>query len=193
MNSVENKLAQHHPSAGLVHYTHLIYALHALAVLTGVFTASSITGRFLFGLPSIVAVILNYARRNEARGSWLETHFEWQIHTFWYALLWVCVTLLVSAPLVVIYIGVLLAIAGLSVVGLWVTYRVARGWLTLHAGQAMPWHEPTTAAKKAPCSCPTTSPRRCQPPRQRPRPTHPLTHPRPARRRARRILLSNAD
>ena len=146
MNSAEDQLVRRQPSEGLVHYTHLIYALHALAVLTGVLTTSTIAGRFLFGLPSIVAVILNYARRNEVQGSWLETHFEWQIHTFWYALLWVCVTLLVSAPLVVIYVGVLLAIAGLSAVGLWVAYRVVRGWLALHAGQAMPRHEPATAA-----------------------------------------------
>jgi uncharacterized membrane protein len=146
MDSTDDKPTPRAPSEGLVHYAHMIYALHALAVLTGVLTTSTIAGRFLFGLPSIVAVILNYARRDEVRGSWLETHFEWQIHTFWYALLWVCVTLLVSAPLVVIYVGVLLAIAGLGAVGLWVAYRVVRGWLALHAGQAMPLHVPTTAA-----------------------------------------------
>jgi uncharacterized membrane protein len=146
MNSAKDTVAPRAPSEGLVHYTHMIYALHALAVLTGVLTTSSIAGRFLFGLPSIVAVILNYARRDEVRGSWLETHFEWQIHTFWYALLWVCVTLLVSAPLVVVFVGVLLAVAGLGIVGLWVSYRVVRGWLALHAGQAMPRHEPATVA-----------------------------------------------
>jgi uncharacterized membrane protein len=146
MGKVEEENPPRQPSEGLVHYAHMIYALHALAVLTGVLTTSTIAGRFLFGLPSIVAVILNYARRDEVRGTWLETHFEWQIHTFWYALLWVCVTLLVSAPLVVVFVGVLLAIAGLSVVGLWVAYRVVRGWLALHAGQAMPRHVPVTAA-----------------------------------------------
>jgi len=147
MDGAEDMVARRQPSEGLVHYTHMIYALQALAVLTGVVTSSTIAGRFLFGLPSIVAVILNYARRDEVRGSWLETHFEWQIHTFWYALLWVCLTLLVSAPLVVIFVGVLLAIAGLSAVGLWVAYRLVRGWLALHAGQAMPRHEPAAAAK----------------------------------------------
>src|SRR5262245_32455482 len=75
-------------TAGLVNYRQLVYALHACAVLTGVFTSASIAGRFLFGLPSIVAVILNYARRGEARGTWLESHFNWQIRTFWFALLW---------------------------------------------------------------------------------------------------------
>ena len=144
MNTSAEKPVPRQPSEGLVHYTHMIYALHALAVLTGVLTTSSIAGRFLFGLPSIIAVILNYARRDEVRGTWLETHFEWQIHTFWYALLWVCVTFLVSAPLVVVFIGVLLAIVGLGIVGLWVAYRVVRGWLALHAGQGMPRHVPAT-------------------------------------------------
>lgn len=126
------------PDPGLIHYTHVIYGLHTFAVLTGVFTGSSIAGRFLFGLPSIVAVIMNYARRNEARGTWLETHFDWQIRTFWFALLWIAVTLLVGAPLTLIIIGAFVVIAGFSVVGLWVIYRVARGWLALRDRQPMP-------------------------------------------------------
>lgn len=128
------------PSAGLVSYAHLIYGLHACAVLTGILTSSSIAGRFLFGLPSIIAVILNYARRDEARGTWLESHFEWQIHTFWYALLWIAVTLLVSAPLLLVVIGIFFAIAGFALVGLWVAYRVVRGWMALYAKAPMPRH-----------------------------------------------------
>ena len=124
--------------AGLVRYAHVIYGLHALAVLTGIFTSASIAGRFLFGLPSIVAVIMNYARRAAARGTWLETHFEWQIRTFWFALLWIGVTLLVGAPLTLIVIGIYLVIAGFMVVGVWVAYRVTRGWLALREHRPMP-------------------------------------------------------
>jgi uncharacterized membrane protein len=126
------------PPPGLVTYVHLIYGLHAFAVLTGVLTSSTIAGRFLFGLPSIIAVILNYARRNEARGTWLESHFAWQIRTFWFALLWIVVTLLISAPLTLIVVGIFFAIAGFALVGLWVAYRVVRGWLALRAHHAMP-------------------------------------------------------
>lgn len=126
------------PEAGLVSYAHLIYALHACAVVTGVLTSSSIAGRFLFGLPSIIAVILNYVRRAEARGTWLESHFDWQIHTFWYALLWVGVTLLVGAPLTLIVIGVYIVVVGFTIVGIWVAYRVTRGWLSLRARRPMP-------------------------------------------------------
>ena len=120
---------QHEPATGLVNYTQLIYALHGCAVLTGVFTSSSIAGRFLFGFPSVLAVILNYARRAEARGTWLESHFEWQIHTFWYALLWIAITLLIGAPLTLVVIGVYVVVLGFSLVGLWVAYRLARGWM----------------------------------------------------------------
>ena len=132
------KAGLHESESGLVSYTHLVYGLHALAVLTGVCTSSTIAGRFLFGLPSIVAVIMNYARRAEARGSWLESHFDWQIRTFWFALLWIGVTLLVGAPLTLIVIGVFVVIAGFTIVGLWVTYRVARGWLRLRERRPMP-------------------------------------------------------
>jgi len=74
--------------------------------LTGVLTSSSIAGRFLFGVPSIIAVVMNYARRAEAHGTWLETHFDWQIRTFWRALLWIAITLLVGGLLTLIVIGI---------------------------------------------------------------------------------------
>lgn len=144
MNNGAASPAARAPAEGLVSYVHLIYGLHACAVLTGIFTSSTIAGRFLFGLPSIVAVILNYARRDEARGTWLESHFEWQIHTFWYALLWIAVTLLVSAPLLLVVIGIFFAIAGFALVGLWVAYRVVRGWMALRARQPMPRHPAVT-------------------------------------------------
>ena len=126
------------PDPGLVSYAHVIYALHALAVLTGVLTTESIAGRFVFGLPSIVAVIMNYARRAEATGTWLESHFSWQIRTFWFALLWLAVTLLIGAPLTLVVIGVFVVVAGFALVGLWVVYRVVRGWLALREARAMP-------------------------------------------------------
>jgi uncharacterized membrane protein len=133
-----DKADSHEPDPGLVSYAHLIYGLHACAVLTGILTSSTIAGRFLFGLPSVLAVILNYARRGEVRGTWLESHFDWQIHTFWYALLWIGVTLLIGAPLTLIVIGVYIVIMGFAIVGLWVAYRVARGWLHLRERRPMP-------------------------------------------------------
>ena len=125
--------------AGLVTYTHWIYGLHALAVLMGVFGAGTIAGRFVFGLPSLVAVIMNYARRSEAHDSFLESHFRWQIRTFWTALLAMAITLLVSAPLILLVgLGAYTAWAGFSLIGLWVVYRILRGWLALRSGEPMP-------------------------------------------------------
>jgi uncharacterized membrane protein len=138
MNESPENTGLREPAAGLLNYTHLIYGLHACAVLTGLLTSASIAGRFLFGVPSIVAVILNYARRAEARGTWLESHFDWQIRTFWFALLWVGITLLVGAPLTLIIIGIYVVIIGFAIVGIWVAYRVARGWLSLRDRRPMP-------------------------------------------------------
>ena len=83
------------PSASLVSWTQVIYALHAFSLLTGILGAATVVGAFLTGWPSIIAVILNYVKRGEARGTWLESHFRWQIRTFWFGLLWVSLCLAV--------------------------------------------------------------------------------------------------
>ena len=62
-------------------------------------------GSFLFGWPSIIAVIMNYIYRGDARGTWLESHFTWQIRTFWFAAAWALLVAVVSIPLTLIVIG----------------------------------------------------------------------------------------
>ena len=112
---------------GLINYTQWIYILQALTVLMGLLTSRSVAVRFAFGLPSLVAVVMNYARRAEARDTWLESHFRWQIRTFWFAFLWACV----CGLLIVTVVGALLGLPGLLATGIWITYRVIRGWLAL--------------------------------------------------------------
>jgi uncharacterized membrane protein len=117
--------------ASLVSYTHVIYALHSLSVLIGLTSAVTIVGAFVFGLPSIIAVIMNYARRSEARGTFLDSHFSWQIRTFWFALFWVLMIFALSLPLMLILIGFLTWGLGYVILGVWVVYRIIRGWLAL--------------------------------------------------------------
>ena len=117
------------PQPSLITVAHLVYALHAISLITGIVTTASVVFAFLTGWPSIIAVILNYVKRSEARGTWLESHFRWQIRTFWFGLLWVALCgIFVVATL---GIGLLIAWAPLLIVGLWFIYRVARGWLAL--------------------------------------------------------------
>ena len=122
----------------LVRTTHIVYALHALGLALGAFGAASVLGSFLFGWPSIIAVIINYVKRGEARGTWLESHFTWQIRTFWFALAWAALVAAVSIPLSVILIGIGTWIAGMFLLGVWAIYRIARGWLRLKDHQPMP-------------------------------------------------------
>ncbi|MGH8230889.1 MAG: DUF4870 family protein [Steroidobacteraceae bacterium] len=127
------------PLRGLIDYTHWIYGLHALSVVSAIATAHDIAWRFVVGLPSIIAVIMNYARRSETRGTWLESHFRWQIRTFWFAWLWIILTVVISTPLVLVaLLGVATAVLGIGLTGLWVIYRIVRGWLTLRDHRAMP-------------------------------------------------------
>jgi uncharacterized membrane protein len=123
------------PRRSLVTLTHVIYGLHAFSLLTGILGAASIVGAFLMGWPSIIAVILNYVKRSEARGTWLASHFRWQIRTFWFGFLWV---VLCGLFVVMTFgVGILVAWLPLFVVGLWFIYRIARGWLRLLDHQPM--------------------------------------------------------
>jgi uncharacterized membrane protein len=113
-----------------------MYALHAASALMGVFSAATIVGQFVFGVPSIIAVVMNYVKRGEVRGTWLDSHFGWQLRTFWYALLWFVLIGVFSAPLVLLLgFGIVTWIVGAFVVGIWIIYRVTRGWLRLNDGQ----------------------------------------------------------
>ena len=117
------------PRRSLIILIHVIYGLHAASLITGIIGAATVVGAFLTGWPSIIAVILNYAKRSEARGTWLESHFRWQIRTFWFGLLWVTLCLLFVVA--TLGIGILIAWAPLGAVGLWFIYRIARGWFAL--------------------------------------------------------------
>src|SRR6187401_578449 len=101
----------------LVTWTNVIYLLHAFSLLTGILGAATVIGAFLIGWPSIIAVILNYLKRSEARGTWLESHFRWQIRTFWFGFLWIslCVLFIIAT----LGIGLLLVWMPLGLVALW--------------------------------------------------------------------------
>ena len=129
----ENIAAPAEPDPALVNVTHLVYALHALSLLIGVTTAATIVGAFVFGLPSIIAVVINYLKRDAARGTFLESHFRWQIRTFWFALLW----FVIGAMLFATFIAIPLALVIYFSDGVWVIYRIARGWLALRDRKPM--------------------------------------------------------
>ena len=112
----------------LVTVTRVVYALHALSILIGVFTGASIATAFVFGWPSIIAVIINY----------LDSHFSWQIRTFWYALLWIVIVWILGLALAVFLIGFVIWIVGFVVLGIWVCYRIVYGWMRLSDGRPMP-------------------------------------------------------
>jgi uncharacterized membrane protein len=122
-------------SDSLVTWTTVIYALHAFSILTGIIGTATVIGAFLTGWPSIIAVILNYVKRGDARGTWLESHFRWQIRTFWFGLLWV--GLCVMFVIFTLGVGALLVWIPLAIVTVWFIYRIARGWVRLNARQTM--------------------------------------------------------
>lgn len=92
------------------------YALQALGLVTGV--------------AAIAGLILNYLKRSEVQGSYIASHFTWQIKTFWFSLL----GLFIGAVLAIIGIGVLIMFA----TGIWYIYRIVKGWLALNESKELP-------------------------------------------------------
>ncbi len=129
--------AVHPVDDSLITYTNIIYGLHALAVVVGVLTSATIVLNFVCSLPSIIAVIMNYMKRSEVRGTFLESHFVWQIRTFWFAALWALVVGSVSFVLAFVLIGFVTWFIGALLLGVWVIYRVARGWFALRDRRPM--------------------------------------------------------
>jgi uncharacterized membrane protein len=95
--------------------TRVVYALQAAS--------------FLLGITIFIAVILNYMNKSSVQGSWLESHFRWQIRTFWFSLLWSII------GFITFYIGVGYLILGADMI--WVFYRIVKGWLRLEDGKEM--------------------------------------------------------
>src|SRR3954454_1494599 len=108
------------PQPSLVTTTHIVYGLHAISLVFGAFGAATVVGAFLTGWPSIIAVILNYIKRSDVRGTWLEAHFRWQIRTFWFGLLWVA--LCGAFVIVTLGVGILIAWLPLVIVSVWFVY-----------------------------------------------------------------------
>lgn len=122
------------PSENMVTVTHLVYALHAFAVFSAVVGTAMIIFSFVASLPSIAAVILNYWNQAAVRGTWLESHFRWQIRTFWFAVMWVAVSVVMGLTI----IGIPPALVVLLLAGLWILYRIVRGWWVLIQRRPLP-------------------------------------------------------
>src|SRR5690606_5253352 len=89
--------------------TLVVYALQAAA--------------FLVGVTSIVAIIINYVKRSDVQGTWLASHFRWQIRTFWFSVLWSIIGVVTTF----IAVGYVILLADV----IWVIYRIVKGWLRL--------------------------------------------------------------
>lgn len=86
-----------------------------------------------FGIPLIIGLIVNYVKRDDVRGTLAESHFRWQIRTFWFWLLWLVLGWLLIVLILTFAIGVLILGANF----IWIIYRIVKGWLRLSDGRAM--------------------------------------------------------
>jgi len=121
------------PLPSVLTVANVVYALHTLAIVVGVVGAATIVGSFVGSVPSIIAVILNYVKRGDARGTWVDSHYRWQIRTFWFALLW----FVIGWVLIFTIVGMVVGWPILAALTVWLIYRIARGWLRLRDRRPM--------------------------------------------------------
>ena len=122
------------PQINLVLLTNIIYALHALCVIMGLIGSAFVITAFLTGWPSIIAIIINYTKRNAVRDTYLDSHFNWQIRTFWFAFLWMILAVILFITVLGIALSYIITVGA----GIWISYRIIRGWLALNEGRPMP-------------------------------------------------------
>jgi uncharacterized membrane protein len=116
-NEWQEQLAKRPNEANLKQLAMIIYALQAASLFTGTLT--------LFA-----GIIINYVRREDVQGSWIESHFRWQIKTFWYSLLW----MVIGGVTIIFLVGWAILLAA----SLWLIYRIVKGWLYLNENRPMP-------------------------------------------------------
>jgi uncharacterized membrane protein len=85
---------------------------------------------FFVGITWIVAIVVDYVKRDDARGTWLESHFRWQIRTFWWGLLWA----VIGAITFLVIVGWFILAAD----AIWIIYRIVKGWLNLAENKPVP-------------------------------------------------------
>ena len=122
------------PVPSLITLTYVIYGLHMFSAFTGIMTSAFVVTAFLTGWPSIIAIILNYLKRSDVRGTFLESHFTWQIRTFWWGIFWLLLCGLIALTVIGIPVALILVIC----VGFWIVYRLLRGFLRLLSENPMP-------------------------------------------------------
>ncbi len=113
--SEESGLPDERQIESLKNLTQLVYVLYALSYFTGV--------------TAIVGIIINYVKKEDVAGTWLESHFRWQIRTFWFGLLWA----VIGGITAVFVVGLAILFANF----VWIIYRIVKGWLNLNDNKPM--------------------------------------------------------
>jgi uncharacterized membrane protein len=121
------------PSRTTILAAYVIYGLHGFSAINGLLSSAFIVTAFLTGWPSILALLLTYLKRGDARHSYLESHYDWLLGTFWWSLIGICL----SGVLFVTFIGIPFAYLLLIGTGLWVLYRLFHGGSRLLNGRGV--------------------------------------------------------
>jgi uncharacterized membrane protein len=115
MNEVLNPGVGAEKLANLKQLTMITYILYAVS--------------WVVGITAIVAIVINYVKRDDTVGTIYESHFTWQIRTFWWSLLWA----VIGFALAFVLVGIPILVAD----AIWVIYRIVKGFLNWNEDKPM--------------------------------------------------------
>lgn len=141
MQQGQSQLLSEEKQRSLITCNHITYLLYVVSYFTA-------------GLLWIVPIVMNYGKRRDADGTWLATHFDWQIKTFWYSIFFFVIgTIIITFALGGFGVS-MLADSGNIAIGsfllasfgvllmtftfIWHLYRIVRGWIALTDHRPVP-------------------------------------------------------
>ena len=113
--------------AGLKNVGHVSYLLHLIVAVGAVMPGAQVSIALL-----IVAFVIDLVKKDDAVGTWQESHFRWRIRT----VLWAAGLYLVTASLWLLFF--VPGWIAWGVISIWFLYRIVRGWMNLNANVPLP-------------------------------------------------------
>jgi uncharacterized membrane protein len=126
------------PPPSLITATLIVYALFGAAAVVAIVSHGFPPVAPLGGIVGLIGIIMAYVKRGDATGTWLASHYRWLIRTFWFSLLWGCIGAIIFVLLAIVVIGIIIGAAIWIATGLWVIYRIIRGYLLFADSKPVP-------------------------------------------------------
>ena len=111
---------------GLKAWGWVSYLLHLVVAVAAVLPGAQVSVFLL-----LIAVIIDLVKRDDARGTWQESHFSWRLRS----VLWAAVLYAITFPFFLL--GLLIFNPAWVVISIWFLYRIVSGMIAMNKNRAI--------------------------------------------------------